>query len=77
MFEMKNFAKNIKTLRKKNGWSQQKLAEKTGLSYSCITQIEQGFKKSPTIITVLRLADAFFIPLDDICSRTLIRIKKD
>ena len=35
-------SKKIKELRKKSGWSQQKLAEKAGVSYNTITKIEQG-----------------------------------
>lgn len=62
-------AKNIKKYRKKLGWSQQKLAEKSGLSYNAITKLEQGAAKHPTIQTVMKLADAFKISLDELVGR--------
>ncbi|HAW58346.1 MAG TPA: hypothetical protein DCX03_04935 [Bacteroidales bacterium] len=42
MLSRKIIEKRPKELRKKAGWSQQKLAEKAGLSYNVITKIEQG-----------------------------------
>ncbi len=62
-------AKRIKELRKKNGWSQQKLAEKASLSYNAITKIEQGTAKHPTIQTIVKIADAFGISLDKLVGR--------
>ncbi|MFC2061453.1 helix-turn-helix domain-containing protein, partial [Elusimicrobiota bacterium] len=43
---------NIKKYRQKMGWSQQKLAEKTGMSYNLITKIEQGAATNPTMETL-------------------------
>ncbi len=62
-------AKKIKELRKKAGWSQQKLAEKAGLSYNAIAKIEQGTAKQPTIQTMIKLADAFRVGLDELVGR--------
>ena len=62
-------AKKLKELRKKAGWSQQKLAEKAGLSYNAITKIEQGIAKQPTIQTMIKIADAFGISLDELVGR--------
>ena len=59
----------IKQLRKKAGLSQQKLAEKSGLSYTVITKIEQGVAKRPSIQTMVKLADAFGISLDKLIGR--------
>ena len=59
----------IKQLRNKLGWSQQKLAEKAGLSYTVITKIEQGVAKRPSIQTMVKLADAFRISLDELVDR--------
>jgi len=61
--------KKVFALRKKAGWSQQKLAEKAGLSYNMITKIEQGVAKQPTIQTVIKIADAFNISLDELVGR--------
>lgn len=62
-------SKRLKELRKEKGWSQQKLAEKTGLSFNAITKIEQGLAKSPTLKTLLKLADVFEIGLDELIGR--------
>jgi len=61
--------KKLKELRKKTGWSQQKLAEKAGLSYNVITKIEQGAAKNPNIQTMIKLADAFGISIDELLGR--------
>jgi len=62
-------SKRLKELRKKASWSQQKLAEKSGLSYNAITKIEQGAAKNPTIQTIMKIADAFHISLDELVRR--------
>jgi len=62
-------ARKVKELRKKSGWSQQKLAEKAGVSYNTITKIEQGAATMPTIQTVIKIADAFGISLDELVGR--------
>ncbi len=61
--------KKVKELRRKAGWSQQKLAEEAKLSYNMITKIEQGAAKQPTIQTVIKIADAFNISLDELVGR--------
>ncbi|MCP4481579.1 MAG: helix-turn-helix transcriptional regulator [bacterium] len=58
--------KKIKDLRKKNKWSQQKLAEKSGLAYNTVTKIEQGAAIHPTIQTVIKLAGAFEVSVDEL-----------
>lgn len=60
---------NIKKYRKKMGWSQQKLAEKTGLSYNLITKIEQGASVNPTMDSLIKIADAFNISIDELVGR--------
>lgn len=72
MTEIK-FGRKLKELRKKNSWSQQKLAEKAGLSYNAITKLEQEAALHPTIQTIAKLADAFGITIDDLVER---KIKK-
>lgn len=51
-------SENIKKLRKQLGWSQEQLAEKTGVSAPYITQIEVG-KRTPSLDIVEKLATAF------------------
>lgn len=62
-------AKRLKELRSKKDWSQQKLAEKTGLSFNTITKIEQGLAEYPTLRTLLKIADVFDISLDELVGR--------
>ena len=62
-------ARRIKELRKKSGWSQQKLADKAGVSYNTVTKIEQGAATMPTIQTMIKIADAFGISLDALVGR--------
>lgn len=50
-------SENIKSLRKRLGWSQEFLAEKTGVSAPYITQIECG-KRTPSLDIVEKLAFA-------------------
>lgn len=50
-------SENIKSLRKRLGWSQEVLAEKTGVSAPYITQIECG-KRTPSLDIVEKLAFA-------------------
>jgi len=65
----KMLSKRLKVLRKKKGWSQQKLAEKARLSFNAVTRIEQGLAKYPTLKTLLKIADAFGIGLDKLVGR--------
>jgi transcriptional regulator with XRE-family HTH domain len=46
------------------------LAEKTGLSFNTVTKIEQGIGDSPTLRTLLKLADALGVSLDVLVGRT-------
>jgi len=62
-------AKKVKECRKQKGWTQQKLAEKTGLSFNTITKIEQGIGDSPTLKTLIKLADALNVGLDCLTGR--------
>jgi transcriptional regulator with XRE-family HTH domain len=62
-------AKRLKELRKERDWTQQKLAEKAGLSFNAITKIEQGAAEHPTLKTLLKLADAFGVSLDALVGR--------
>ena len=48
----------MRSLRRKLGWSQELLAERTGVSAPYITQIEAG-KRTPSLDIVERLAAAF------------------
>lgn len=61
--------KRVKEYRKQKGLTQQKLAEKTGLSFNTITKIEQGIGDSPTLKTLVKLADALGVSIDELVGR--------
>jgi len=63
-----NFNKPIEVFRGKN-WSQEKLAVESGISYNTIIKIERGGIKNPKIETVIKLADALDITLDELIGR--------
>jgi transcriptional regulator with XRE-family HTH domain len=62
-------SERIKTFRKQRDLSQQKLAEKIGLSFNAITKIEQGLAKHHTLKTLMKLADVFEISIDVLVGR--------
>jgi len=63
-------SKKLKELRKERNWTQQKLAEKAGLSFNAVTKIEQGAAEHPTLKTLLKLANAFDVTLDKLVGRS-------
>lgn len=58
--------KNIKVLREKKGWTQEELAQKSGISYHTLIKIERGSIQNPRIETVVNLATALGLTLDKI-----------
>ena len=73
---MLNIGKKIKYFRTKAGLSQQKLANNTDLSISAITNLEQGIAQQPTIQTMVKIADALNISLDELVGRKFKPSKK-
>ncbi len=65
----KMIGKQLKELRRNKGWSQQRLAGESGLSFNTITRIEQGIGDSPTLKTLIKLADALGVGLDELAGR--------
>ena len=59
-------ANNLRRLRKKMGLSQEKLARLADISLNTLTIIESGFAKKPTIQTVVKLAKALEVSLDEL-----------
>lgn len=58
--------KNLSKIRKEKGWSQEKLAVESGISYNTIIKIERGGIKNPKIETVIKMAKALGISLDEL-----------
>jgi transcriptional regulator with XRE-family HTH domain len=48
----------LRRIRKARGWTQEELAERSGLSQQYLSDLERG-KRNPTIVTIYELAQAF------------------
>ena len=61
------FSNNIKTYRKKRGFTQEVLAEKSELSISYIKQIESCKEyKNLTLTSILKLSKALEVPVNQL-----------
>lgn len=58
--------KNLAKLRKEKGFTQEGLARKANISFHTLVKIENGGIKNPRIETVIKLAKALGINLDDL-----------
>jgi len=70
----KIISKNIKNHRKKLGLSQDQLARKANVPYSTYLKIESGYTPNPSIQTVINIAEALNVSIDDLVGR---RMQKD
>jgi len=70
----KIISKNIKKHRKKLGLSQDQLARKANVPYSTYLKIESGYTPNPSIQTVINIAEALNVSIDDLVGR---RMQKD
>ena len=61
--------KNIKELRNKKGWSQEKLAREADISYQTLIKIERGGIKNPKIETMIKLAKALSVSIDELVAK--------
>ena len=58
--------KNLVKLRKQKGWSQEKLAVESGVSYNTIIKIENDRIEDPRISTAIKFAKALNVKIDDL-----------
>lgn len=58
--------KNIKKLRNKKSWSQERLAREADISYQTLIKIEQERIKNPKLQTLVKIAKALGVSLDDL-----------
>jgi len=56
--------KNLKRLRLKKGWSQERLAREAGISYITLVKIERGNIQNPKLETLMKLAKALGVSID-------------
>lgn len=59
-------SENIKRLRKQNKLTLRDLAKKSGLTFGAIGNLERGLIEDPHISTVIKLAKAFDISIDEL-----------
>lgn len=62
-------AKNIKRIRKNKGLTQEKLARLADISNNTLVKIEMGMAKEPTITTMIKIADALGVSIDELVGR--------
>ena len=64
-----NLAKRVKELRNKFKITQDKLARKADIPFSTLAKIESGYTPNPSMETLIKIADAFEIGLDELIDR--------
>jgi transcriptional regulator with XRE-family HTH domain len=58
----------LEAMRKKRGWSQAELAQRSGVPQPMISEIERGVVKYPRIDTVTKLALSLRCAVEDLVS---------
>lgn len=61
--------KNLVKLRKQEKLTQEALARKADISYNTLIKIETGSIENPKIETIIKLADALSVSIDDLIGR--------
>ena len=61
----REFGERVRVLRRRRGWSQEQLADSTGMHRTFIGQVENG-KSGPTLVTITRLALALAVDPADL-----------
>ncbi len=66
LLDEKALGKRLQEVRRQKGYTQQTLCQKASLSYSTLAKIERGAIKSPSVFTVISIAQAMDISLDSL-----------
>ena len=61
-----NLGQRIKKLRRKLKISQDQLAKKADIPFSTLVKVEAGYTPNPSMETLIKIADAFGIGLDEL-----------
>ena len=64
-----NLGKRIKEFRSKIKISQDQLSKKANIPFSTLVKIEAGYTPNPSMETLIKIADAFNIGLDELIGR--------
>jgi len=70
---MINLNENIRFLRKKKGWTQDKFSKKIGIKRSLVGAYEEG-RADPRLNNLLKIADIFDISLDNMLTKDVKKI---
>ena len=73
---MINVNENIRFLRKKKGWTQEKFSKKIGIKRSLVGAYEEG-RSDPRLNNLLKMCDVFKISLDNILKKDVTQIPDD
>lgn len=65
-----NIGKRIKELRAKAKISQDKLSKKADIPFSTLVKIEAGYTPNPSMDTLVKIADAFGVGMDELLGRS-------
>ena len=68
--------KSIKKLRNKLNMSQDQLAKKANIPFSTLVKIEAGYTRNPSMETLIKIADAFGISIDELVGRSETSINR-
>jgi transcriptional regulator with XRE-family HTH domain len=60
------FGRQIFNLRRQRYWTQRDLACRAGLSEAIVASMEQGLRSNPRLCTMLKLARAFGVTLNEL-----------
>lgn len=69
----KILSKNIRKNRQKLGLSQDQLARKANIPYSTYLKIESGYTPNPSIQTIINIAEALNLSVDEVIGFNLKR----
>ncbi len=56
----------MRRLRRAKGWTQMDLAKKSDLTQAFISQLEAGLQKNPGVASLLRIAKALGVTLEEL-----------
>jgi transcriptional regulator with XRE-family HTH domain len=59
-------ARRVRSLRERAGWSQETLAERSGLSQTAVSKMENGPNVAPRLSTLRKLATALAVPVESL-----------
>lgn len=64
-----NLGKRLKKFRGNLKISQDQLAKRANIPFSTLTKIEAGYTPNPSMETLIKIADAFGVSLDELVGR--------